>query len=79
MSIRARSAGPYRGGSPVSSSGFGLSQLPAEDQLADYVPITMPKIEAAAANGTADAYFDDFVLKNATPNCPAVDFAYRNG
>jgi hypothetical protein len=66
------------GGATKSLSTSGLSSLSAADQPANYAALTYPKMEASATNGSADAYFDDYVLQVATPHCPAADFVYRN-
>jgi hypothetical protein len=66
------------GGATTSLSTGGLDSLSAADQPADYAVLGYVKMEASAINATADAYFDDYVLKDATPHCPAADFVYRN-
>jgi hypothetical protein len=66
------------GGSTKSLSTSGLNSLSAADQPANYAVLGYPKMEASATNGSADAYFDDYVLQVAAPQCPAVDFVYRN-
>jgi hypothetical protein len=66
------------GGATTSVSTNGLGSLSAADQPADYAVLAYAKMEASATNGSADAYFDDYVLKDATPHCPAADFVYRN-
>jgi uncharacterized membrane protein len=66
------------GTSTATSSGTGLNALPAADQPVDYAVLSVPKIEASATGGTADAYVDDLLLKDSAPNCPAADFVYRN-
>lgn len=67
------------GGSTSTSTGTGMNTLPQADQPADYVVLSQPTIEAVGHSGTADAYFDDYVLKDSNPQCPAADFVYRNG
>jgi hypothetical protein len=67
------------GGIASTSIGTGLANLDLSDRPASHVVLSYPKIEAAVtAGGTADAYIDDYVLKDEAPNCPAADFAYRN-
>ena len=67
------------GGTASTSSGTGLENLDLADRPASHVVLSYPKIEAAVtAGGTADAYIDDYVLKDEAPNCPAGDFVYRN-
>jgi hypothetical protein len=66
------------GASTSSSIGAGLNTLPASDQPVDYAVLSLPKLEASATTGTADAYFDDFFLSDSSPNCPADDFVYRS-
>jgi hypothetical protein len=65
------------GGATTSLATTGVNALSA-DRPADYVVLAYPKMEASATNGTADAYFDDYVAKAAAPRCPAADFVYRN-
>ena len=52
--------------------------MPAADKPANYDVLGYVKMEASAVNGTADAYFDDYSLSAASPQCPAAEFAYRN-
>jgi hypothetical protein len=66
------------GGAAASLSTGGLNSLSAADRPANYAVLAYPKIEASAVNGRADAYFDDYVLRVATPHCPAADFIYRS-
>jgi hypothetical protein len=66
------------GAATTSLSTTGLNSLSAADKPVDYVVLGYPKMEASATNGSADAYFDDYVLKVASPHCPAADFVYRN-
>jgi hypothetical protein len=66
------------GGGVTSFSTTAVNLLSAADQPADCVVLGYVKMEASAINATADAYFDDYVLKVATPHCPAADFVYRN-
>jgi hypothetical protein len=66
------------GGAATSVSTGGLNSLSAADRPANYAVLGYVKMEASAINATADAYFDDYVLKVATPHCPAADFVYRN-
>jgi chitodextrinase len=67
------------GGTATSSIGSGLDNLDPSDRPAGDVVLSYPKMEAAVTGGgTADAYIDDYVLKDAAPNCPAADFVYRN-
>jgi hypothetical protein len=66
------------GGATTSVSSSGLSSLSAADRPVNYAVLAEPIMEASAANGSADAYFDDYVLKVAKPHCPAADFVYRN-
>ncbi len=67
-----------QGGSTTTSSSTGLNQLPALDAPADYDVLTYVKMEAAARNGTADGYFDDFNMNVASPTCTSTEFVYRN-
>lgn len=66
------------GGTTSTSTGTGINSLSSADKPADYVVLSQPTIEADANNGTADAYVDDYVLKDTDPQCPAADFVYRN-
>jgi hypothetical protein len=66
------------GATTQSLSTSGLSSLTPADQPANYAVLSYPKMEASAANGSADAYFDDYVQQVASPHCPAADFVYRN-
>jgi hypothetical protein len=66
------------GGATTSVSTNGLNSLSSADQPIDYAALAYAKMEASATNASADAYFDDYVLKVATPHCPAADFVYRN-
>ena len=67
------------GGTATSSIGTGLEiWIPPTGRRVDVV-LSYPKMEAAVTGGgTADAYIDDYVLKDEAPNCPAADFVYRN-
>ena len=69
----------------TSSSPFqsptAINTLQTSDKPAPYVALTNVKIEAATnttATATADAYFDDFTISSASPQCPADEFVYRN-
>jgi hypothetical protein len=66
------------GGLTTNLSTSGVNALSAADQPVDHAVIAYAKMEASATLGTADAYFDDYVLKDAAPHCPAADFVYRN-
>ncbi|HEY9529537.1 MAG TPA: hypothetical protein VIR02_20775, partial [Anaerolineales bacterium] len=55
-----------------------LLDIPAADRPVDYNALTYIKMAAASNNGTADAYFDSFLLKAASPVSPANEFIYRN-
>ena len=56
----------------------GVNDLPPVDAPADYDVLTYVKMEAAATNGTADGYFDDFQMNVASPQCTSTEFVYRN-
>jgi hypothetical protein len=62
-----------------STSSTGINALPTSDQPNVYDVLGYVTMQASAANGTADGYFDDFSLQASSPNCPAADFVYRNG
>jgi hypothetical protein len=66
------------GGATKSVSTSGLNSLSPADQPANYAVLGYPTMEASATNGSADAYFDDYVQQVATPHCPATDLVYRN-
>ena len=66
------------GGATTSVATAGINSLAPTELPANDVVLAYPKMEAAATNGTADAFFDDYLLKAASPQCPAADFAYRN-
>jgi hypothetical protein len=65
-------------GQPVAG-GRGLDDVPAADQPQDYDALTYVKMAAHGNGGTADAYFDDFLLRDSKSECPAGEFVYRNG
>jgi len=67
-----------QGGSMTASDTTGVNDLPAVDAPADYDVLTYVKMEAAAQNGTADGYFDDFLMNVASPQCTSTEFVYRN-
>ena len=67
------------GSSSQAISSTGINGLPAADQPADFAVLSQVKMEAATStSGSANVYFDDFVLKSAAPLCPAAEFVYRN-
>jgi hypothetical protein len=60
------------------AGGRGLDDIPAADQPQDYDALAYVKMAARGNGGTADAYFDDYVLKDTRPRCPASEFVSRN-
>ena len=66
------------GGPTAGSSSTGLNELPASDAPADYDVLSYVKMEAAATNGSAEGYFDDFAMTVASPQCTSAEFVYRN-
>ncbi|MEO8285683.1 MAG: hypothetical protein ABI670_04560 [Chloroflexota bacterium] len=55
-----------------------LLDVPVADRPLDYAPITDIKMTAAGNHGTADGYFDSYVLDSSAPVAPADEFVYRN-
>ena len=63
----------------VQTGLVGLNGLAAAHKPKDYVVLGLPKIEASSSQAQpVEAFVDDFVLKSASPKCPAEEFVYRN-
>jgi hypothetical protein len=55
-----------------------MADIPVADRPLDLDGLTYLKMAVASNNGSAEAYFDSYLVSDAAPQTPAQEFIYRN-